>query len=477
MRTHRTQHLTLRFFALTAASAVAATAGAALAASPNVPTTQHGLPVGALTQLSGAQGCLSSGHRSGCRRARALAGAAGVALSPDGRSVYVASFRTNAVTTFMRDPKTGALHQPAASAACVSESGQDGCASGRGLVGPFAVAVSSDGANVYVASYRGVAEFARNRRTGALTELSSTAACIADGGSDGCTPGRGLIGAASIAVSPDGLSVYVASPDSGSGAVAVLQRDPTTGALSQLAGLPGCTNEDGAEGCQLGNALSGAFSVGLSPDGKYAYVGSGNSNAVVTFARDPIDGELSQIPAPGECTSEGGSQGCATGRGMAGVNGVTVSPDGGYVYVAASGSSAVAALFRTRTTGGIDQLPGQAGCVSEGGREHCASGRGLVGSGPLALSPAGDTLYVAGIDSLAVLARDRGSGQLVQLSGVRGCFTARRAQEQCTAARAIAGATSVAVSPDGRSVYVASFADGSVAVFARTTPCRCRRTH
>jgi DNA-binding beta-propeller fold protein YncE len=336
---------------------------------------------------------------------------------------------------------------------------------GRGLVGAFSVAVAPDGRNVYVASFQGVAAFLRYPATGALKQLSGSAACVALRGMDGCAPGRALDAAASVTVSPDGHNVYVAS--SGSNAVAVFSRDPTTGEISQLSGLAGCTSEGATEGCQQGNALRGAFSVTVSPDGRFAYVGALYSSSIVSFERDPADGELHQIPGAGECTTEGGFENCATGRGMNGVNHVAVSPDGGYVYAAASGSSSVAALFRTRSTGGIDQLKGRDACTSEGGREGCAPGRGLGGAVALAISPDGRSVYVAGLNSVAALARNRSSGVLAQLSGTYGCATETRPLDGCAAARGLEGASSVAISPDGRFVYVASLNSAAVSVFAR----------
>ena len=97
----------------------------------------------------------------------------------------------------------------------------------------------------------------------------------------------------------------------------------------------------------------------------------------MSFERES-DGSLRQIPNPGQCTSEGGREGCATGRGLDDVAGLAISPGGGYLYAAASRSSALAALFLTPDTGGLDQLKGPYGCAAEHGIEGCATAHGLV---------------------------------------------------------------------------------------------------
>jgi hypothetical protein len=73
-----------------------------------------------------------------------------VAVSADGKSVYVVSFASDAVARLNRNTTTGAITQPAGAAGCVSETGVEPCADGRGLDGAFSVAVSADGKSVTV---------------------------------------------------------------------------------------------------------------------------------------------------------------------------------------------------------------------------------------------------------------------------------------------------------------------------------------
>ena len=146
---------------------------------------------------------------------------------------------------FNRNTTTGAITQPAGTAGCVSETGAGPCADGHGLDGPTSVAVSPDGKSVYVASLvsDAVARFNRNTTTGAITQPAGTAGCVSETGAGPCADGHGLSGADSVAVSADGKSVYVASVTSN--AVARLNRNTTTGAITQPAGTAGCISETG----------------------------------------------------------------------------------------------------------------------------------------------------------------------------------------------------------------------------------------
>jgi DNA-binding beta-propeller fold protein YncE len=120
---------------------------------------------GALTQLSGKAGCVSDDGTSGtCRDGKELTTPQEVAVSPDGQSVYVDAVQSNAVDVFKRDTTTGALTQLSRLAGCVSEDGSGGvCRDGKALGQPDGVTVSPDGKSVYAASFysNAIAVFAR----------------------------------------------------------------------------------------------------------------------------------------------------------------------------------------------------------------------------------------------------------------------------------------------------------------------------
>ena len=109
---------------------------------------------------------------------------------------------------------TGDLSQPAGDAGCVSDatpSAAEPCAEGRGLLTPSSVAVSPGGRSVYVASASSdaVVRLNRDRTTGAITQPAGDAGCVSDptdGGTEPCAEGHGLLAAHGAAVSRDGRS-------------------------------------------------------------------------------------------------------------------------------------------------------------------------------------------------------------------------------------------------------------------------------
>ena len=126
----------------------------------------------------------------------------------------------------------------------------------------------------------------RNTTTGAIAQPAGAAGCISESGAGPCADGHGLSGSAGVAVSQDGKSVYAAAP-TGNGTLARVNRNTTTGAITQPAGAAGCVSQTGAGPCADGHALKDASGVAVSADGKSVYVASFNSYAVARFNRAP----------------------------------------------------------------------------------------------------------------------------------------------------------------------------------------------
>jgi DNA-binding beta-propeller fold protein YncE len=158
-------------------------------------------PSGRLTY----DGCIGDDDGSGCRRLPhgTLTGAAGIAVAPDGRDVYIAS-QVGTVTRFTVS-KGGRL----AFAGCIGDAGVAGCASvpAKLLAGATGIAVAPDGSTLYVAA----------SGAEALVELSvgaKGAPRLADcfrahaGGPCRSASGGALRHLGAVATSPDGRSLY-----------------------------------------------------------------------------------------------------------------------------------------------------------------------------------------------------------------------------------------------------------------------------
>ena len=424
----------------------------------------------AITQLPGPDGCLMQpawpvGH--GCARAGGLLIADSVALAPDERFVYVGSAGGNGVAVFARDPGTGAL----APAGCVSATGGDGrpasegaCGRADGLVGVTGVAIAPDGRHAYVASSGSAAISVLNRdpSTGALTAGS----CL----KDAPVPGRcaflpGLAGAAAVAVSADGASVYVAA--SRSATLHVLARDPGRGGLTPVQCLS-ATSSDGL--CEPVAGLERPEDLALAPDGRMAYV-AGGRGVVTAFARDPATGRLAWSGCLRAAAPKVGP--CDDGGAIAGAHGVAVSPDSRDVYVAASGSASVAG-FRLGPDGALHAT----GCVmrrrgrqtadprTRAAQARCELGTAIWAPREIAVSADGTTVVAGGLDTITTYRRWPGSGDLTQT----GCAEEDRTSRRCRRVRATAGVNAVAVTGDGRDVYVTSARESAVTILRTAAP-------
>lgn len=437
--------------------------------------------IGSITQLAGTAGCTTDSNTpiSGCAGARALGGVSpffgsrSVALSPDGRNAYAAAFTSDAVAVFDRSSSSGALTQKSGSSGCVALTAAVGCAIGRGLIRPTSVAVSPDGKSVYVASIVGnsITVYDRNARTGSLKQKSGAAGCIVEQALEGCAVGRALGGADVVVVSPDGKNVYVGAFNSD--AVAVFTRNRSTGSIAQKSGSAGCIAESAIAGCASGRALDGAEGLAISPDGKSLYVGAAVGSAVAVLRRNRSTGGVSQQTGTAGCWAFQAANGCAEGHGLIGADSIDVSPDDKNVYVASGIGKSIAAFRRNRSTGGLSQLAGVAGCYAQAtytlGR--CATGVQLDGPEGIIVSPDGNSVYVGSFFSNAIAIFDRVdyTGTLTQRAGPNGCVV-EPATSGCNTGRALQGANGLAISADGRRLYVGASGSNALDVFSRAAP-------
>ena len=127
------------------------------------------------------------------------------------------------------------------------------------------------------------------------------------------------------------------------------------------------------------------------------------------------------------------------------------------------------AVFDRAGDGTLTQKPGPAGCISETGTAAAWTGRPSTAPTSVAVSPDGHSAYVASTfsDAVAVFDRRR-NGRLVQKSGTAGCISGSGAGP-CVDGTALSFPESVAVSPDGESAYVPTANSDAVAVFNRAS--------
>ncbi len=243
-----------------------------------------------------------------------------LALGLAGRFLWVVNRSDGTIATWAVDPATGALVREDSS--LVDDAG------------PRALAVDAPGSHLYVANHDDatVGVYGINPTTGELSRLTAVAT--------GSAP-------RALAMSLDGRNLYVV--DAGSGDISAYAVGPD-GALDALAGSPFTAGVE-------------PVSLAISPDGQYLYAANAGSRDVSAYA----------IGAQGVLEEVAGSP-FAAGNGPAAV---AVSGNGHYVYVANENSTVISAF-----------------AVDSGGRLVPIAGSPFaVGDSPVAVDAAGSRLY------------------------------------------------------------------------------------
>lgn len=352
-----------------------------------------------------------------------LQGASDVAVSPDGKHVYVTAVDSRSLTTLARDASSGQLTLVQTL---------------QGMVGmdePTGVVVAPNGNVVYVASSGGnesIAVLERNPSTGELTLAQSIR-----NGENGVI---GLDGVGAFVLSNDGRHLYhVSSNESPESALTVFACDEATGRLSFVQAIHG--GEDGP------SDFIGHGHIAISPGGRHVYVIAENERSIAAYRRDWDTGTLEfvQILRNGE---EGIS-------GLDALRAVVCSRDGRNVYTLDAGS--VGTFSRDYDTGELSPVQS----LSDG----MGSIANLGGAFSLAETVTGKHLYVVSVTghSLNVFARDDAMGTLRHIQHL---------QDDTDGVDGLGGPFSITLSPDGRHVYVATGCnnygnDNALAVFAR----------
>jgi len=427
---------------------VAAMAVAALAALGALATAAGPSPLGSVKQLAGKKGCYTrlGGSQMGPGTCTDIIGgdeATDLALSPDGRFAYMVGYgvSTPVLSIFRRDPADGTLKQLG---------GKKGC-------------LSSDGS--------------------------------ADGEMAQCTNARdiGTGDGHSLAISSDGRFLYDASQTSPFGGLSIFKRNLETGTLRQLKGKQGCitfdgSSEDGPATCAQGPELDDTSSVSFSPDEHYLYATNYDSSpagGIAIFKRSAKSGTLHQLKGKAGCITQDGTTSQSAIPVCRAASGVgepfEVLQIGRFVYAANSGDDLVATLKQDQK-GGLAQLPGKAGCISDtgdsaAGANTCRVGHGLYDAERFVPSKGNRFLYVNGFSgptNVAVLDRNPKTGTLSERSGTAACISEDGGEGNlgpgiCRNGRALNGGYVGSLSPDGRTLYYGTRDDNSFVVL-RTNP-------
>jgi DNA-binding beta-propeller fold protein YncE len=245
---------------------------------------------GALVQPEGEAGCVISQYKqvgSSCARVPVPdAVPVDLVVSPDGAFVYVlmSEGRTGAIIVYAREPSSGAL----TFMSCVAEEGGGApCAPAHGLAGGAGIAVSPDGRTVYAASHwykdgGTLTTYSRDATLGGITQLEGAAGCLSATADDDCGQGPPFVRPSSLGVSHDGSTVYVVyrndTTQTGNGSIlAEFSRDSSEGSLT----AGGCLARE-REGCSRSRGVYGFTRVTISVDGRYMYLGGRTGLGIFT---------------------------------------------------------------------------------------------------------------------------------------------------------------------------------------------------
>lgn len=350
------------------------------------------------------------------------------AVSPDGTSVYVAnqgltavtggvthiSTTTQTISEYARNTFTGSL----ISLGAVTVNAES-------FYCPGDLTISPDGTSVYTVCADSIYEYSRNVSTGILTAIGSTLFMGGD------------FGGVAIAISPDGHFVYEATvtnsgppDDSQVGNIYEYTRNTSTGVLTAL----------------TKNVTAGILpqSIVISSDGTSIYVYAANpsgssGNEIFEYSRNISTGDIT--PLTTIIASEGGYYGMYS---------MSISPDGTSVYVTNNGNTTatnkgtVSEYSRDTSNGVLTSM----GTIAAGWNPY-----GIV------VSSDGTSVYVSTENLASTTSQSVSEYTRDTLSGT---LSFRN-----TTITPGTGSENIAISPDGKSVYVTDANNNAVYEYSK----------
>jgi sugar lactone lactonase YvrE len=433
-------------------------------------------PGGGLRQFGSTKGCITdeAATPSGCEDVRGMQGINGdMVISPNGRQLYVPAETKQAIVVFNRDTATGALTQKSGANGCITSSpsvaAADNCATAASgqLTGVKGLAISPDGKDLYSVNNQGRLLSFDLDDEGNLTYRNESNFCGCDlravavspdgfsiyaGGPGTAAPGfstnydgivgiynrdqtNGAIGAfrgfftgstygtvvpamsavASLQVTPDNKQLIVTNGENLSCCDwTVLAFDRTTSGGSQgLLTAPNsasrCVSGTSVGNCQTRAGQSYPQGTAITDGGRTIQVAS--YETVSTITRDPDSGNISPN-ASGNCFSYSASiSGCnqATPQfnDFGNMRGIAVTPDGADLYVASQASNGGLWGFSRGGDGSLSQKPRPFGCSTISGSPGCSTLRGGVPTRTMVAAPGSRNVYAGGGNRLFSFVLDR----------------------------------------------------------------------
>ena len=188
-------------------------------------------------------------------------------FDPSGKFLYVAEGEANTIDAFVSNPTTGAL-TPVRGSPFVPRGSTSGLCSPRESFCGGSVAISGNHHLYYVSSlFNGVSEFQINPTTGALTEMA---------GSPVANPAHEGLG---VRIAPNGKHLYVNAPDVSE--IVAYTINTTTGKLTKVTGSP--FKAGGQDNF-----------MDIDQTGKFLYAANGNT--VSGFHINSTTGVLTRVP-------------------------------------------------------------------------------------------------------------------------------------------------------------------------------------